>query len=63
MSRSAIAKTAERHDRVWVLVSDADRPETVSRLERTLGQTHRRVRTEQFSAVRLVEWERRASGS
>ena len=43
MSPGEIAETAERFDRVWVLVSEADRPESVTRLERTLAKTHRRV--------------------
>jgi mannosyltransferase len=61
MSRAAIAATTERADRLWVLVSDADRPSSVSRFERTLGKTHRRVRTEQFFRMHLVEWQRKTA--
>ena len=59
MSTAQIRAMAARADTVWVLVSNADEPAEVSRFARTMAQTHRRVRTQHFSRVRVVEWQRR----
>ncbi len=59
MSTAQIRAMAARADTVWVLVSEADEPAAVSRFARTMEQTHQRVRTQPFSRVRVVEWQRR----